>query len=554
MVFVGLERFVHHCQRDEIRGKLLHEEGVDLSSGEISNLAKLFLKYLEDLQTARSKQFRSALADDGGWPLHVDATGENGRGTLLVVLAGWRRWVAGSWKIQTERADIIRTCLDEVVGQFGPPCAVMRDLGRAMIPAVNDFVTEHKLDIPVLSCHQHFLADIGSDLLLPAHGELRALFRRQQIRPKLRRLTRDLGRKLGEQIGQARGEVKDWQQDVENAQHIPQGRAGIATVRTLAQWVLDYQADSSGEDFPFDRPYLQFYERSERVHRASKKFLQGNPRDQKVERALRRLERILEPVAADVPFRQIVKRLRARSKLFDELRSTLRLVEKGSYSSNKNSYKEALTSEQAAEELSDIRYQLDRLTESLKERRSKRGPAEDMREAIDIVLKHIKDHGDSLWGHVISLPEKIGGGIRLVERTNFISEDFFGILKHNERRRSGRKNLSQDLEHLPAGAAKACNLNFPDYVEILCGSLDFLAKAFAQLDLEKRHRMQLGEQLKHGKSRSTALNIESSSLSIADKRLIRTDDMRKKINSVAKARAPYFLKKLQVSTNQATAK
>jgi hypothetical protein len=177
-----------------------------------------------------------------------------------------------------------------------------------------------------------------------------------------------------------------------------------------------------------------------------------------------------------------------------------------------------------------------------------------MREAIDIVLKHIKDHGDSLWGHVISLPEKIGGGIRLVERTNFISEDFFGILKHNERRRSGRKNLSQDLEHLPAGAAIACNLNFPDYVEILCGSLDFLAKAFAQLDLEKRHRMQLGEQLKHGKSRSTALNIESSSLSIDDKRLIRTDDMRKKINSVAKARAPYFSKKLQVSTNQATAK
>lgn len=141
-----------------------------------------------------------------------------------------------------------------------------------------------------------------------------------------------------------------------------------------------------------------------------------------------------------------------------------------------------------------------------------------------------------------------------MERTNFISEDFFGILKHNERRRSGRKNLSQDLEHLPAGAAIACNLNFPDYVEILCGSLDFLAKAFAQLDLEKRHRMQPGEQLKHGKSRSTALNIESSSLSIDDKRLIRTDDMRKKINSVAKARAPYFSKNLQVSTNQATAK
>jgi hypothetical protein len=35
----------------------------------------------------------SPMETDGGWPLHVDAAGEDGHGTLLVAFSGWRRWV-----------------------------------------------------------------------------------------------------------------------------------------------------------------------------------------------------------------------------------------------------------------------------------------------------------------------------------------------------------------------------------------------------------------------------------------------------------------------------
>ena len=51
-------------------------------------------------------------------------------------------------------------------------------------------------------------------------------------------------------------------------------------------------------------------------------------------------------------------------------------------------------------------------------------------------------------------------------RTNFLAENFFGELKHEERRRSGRKNLGQDLGHLPAEDALFRNLLRDDYVEI----------------------------------------------------------------------------------------
>lgn len=93
IVHVGLERFLHHRQREEIRAALAAEHGISLSSGEISVLSARFLTYLERLHDTSAPALRAALASDGGWPLHIDATGEDGRGTLLVAFAGWRQWV-----------------------------------------------------------------------------------------------------------------------------------------------------------------------------------------------------------------------------------------------------------------------------------------------------------------------------------------------------------------------------------------------------------------------------------------------------------------------------
>ncbi|MEK7862156.1 MAG: hypothetical protein AAB295_02715, partial [Chloroflexota bacterium] len=89
IVNVGLARFVEHRQREEIRVALSTQHGIVLSDGEISHLYRRFLAYLEALHEARADKLRAALAADGGWPLHIDATGEDGRGTLLVAFAGW---------------------------------------------------------------------------------------------------------------------------------------------------------------------------------------------------------------------------------------------------------------------------------------------------------------------------------------------------------------------------------------------------------------------------------------------------------------------------------
>ena len=163
----------------------------------------------------------------------------------------------------------------------------------------------------------------------------------------------------------------------------------------------------------------------------------------------------------------------------------------------------------------------------------------DIREAIDIVLKHIDDHGANLWGHAIRLPESAGGGVRLVSRTNFPAENFFGEFKHDERRRSGRKNLTQDLEQLPAEAVLVYNLEHADYVTQVSGSLDRLAEAFSCLDHDRHEKRLKGlpsDDLQQ--DLRSELQLTSASLSTADRRVIRTVEMDRRIAAAAGSRAP----------------
>lgn len=530
MVFVGQQRFGHHRQREEIQSALREEHGITISTGEVSELSRRFTVYLGRLHRARGGQLAATLATDGGWPLHVDATGEAGRGTLLIVMAGWRQWILGAWKLATERADLVLPCLREVVHRFGVPCAAMRDLGKAMRPALADLVAERELTIPVLACHQHFVADVGKDLLEPAHAELRGLFRRAKVRPNLSALVRDLGRQLGTNIEQARQAVHDWQSQEATEHRIEGGRNGLAVVRSLAQWTLDFKAAASGLDFPFDRPYLDLYDRCLTALRATDAFLRTPPPDRQVTNALKRLHRALVPVDCQVPFPQVATRLRRRAVLVDELRTVLRLA---------SVYPE----DETEQELTQMRDQLDKWVASLARRRPARGPGQDIREAIDVILRHMDDHGNNLWGQAIRLPEGAGGGVRLVARTNALAENFFKRLKHDERRRSGRKNLGQELEHLPAEAVLVYNLEYDDYVQIVCGSLDRLPATFAELDQLERERRLNGEPLNDPEDDlRTILQLASASLSTADRRVVRTEEMERRIDAAARSRAPRWQK------------
>jgi hypothetical protein len=481
-IFCGTKRYLEGLQREEIKEKLENEHGIFISSREISLLANRFVEHFKKLHASCCQAIRKVLQRDGGTPWHIDATGEEGSGTVLIVYAGWRGWVLGTRKITTECTEQIKPLLHETADQFGNPCAVVRDYGKGMTPAIEEFVQERKVKIIILGCHTHFIKFVGKDLLSPGYNELRQVIRKHNIRADLRRIVRAWSKELGEEIPELKTKIEIWISP-DQAQLLPKGKMGLAIVRAMAQSALDYLENNKNLRFPFVMPHFEFYQRCKTLYHACKFYMNPSQTDQYVLKALKRLARVLAPVISDSSFVRIDQTLSYRFKLFTELRCALRLNSDDATKKVKPGVQEPQSVEK---ELNDIKKALRKYKASLQRRYPHKGPAKEKRQAIDTILKHLKEHEKNLWGHVIQMPKSEGGGVKIVCRTNNCLENFNGRLKQEERKRSGRKVLTKDFEDLPEGVPLIKNLKKLDYVEILCGSLENLPAAIAKLDHDER--------------------------------------------------------------------
>ena len=66
--------------------------------------------------------------------------------------------------------------------------------------------------------------------------------------------------------------------------------------------------------------------------------------------------------------------------------------------------------------------------------------------------------------------------VAVVARTNNVLEHFFASVEQGLRRHLGRAQLGRAMEDQPAQAAFVANLRDPDYVRIVCGTLDQFPK------------------------------------------------------------------------------
>jgi hypothetical protein len=481
-IFCGMKRYLEGLQREEIKKELENEHGIFISSREISLLANRFVEHFKKLHDSCCQAIGHVLRRDGGTPWHIDATGEEGSGTVLIVYAGWRQWVLGTRKIATECKEQIKPLLHKTANQFGDPCAVVRDYGKGMTPAIEEFVQERKSKIIILGCHTHFIKFVGKDLLSSGYNELRQIIRKHNIRADLRRIVRAWSRELGEEISELKTKIEIWISP-DQAQVLPKGKMGLAIVRAMAQSALDYLENTKNQRFPFVMPHFEFYQRCKTLYHACAFYMDPSQTDKYVLKALKRLSCVIDPVISDSSFERIDRILSYRFKLFTELRCVLRLNSNEAMKKIKPGVQEP---QSVARELNDIKKALGKYKASLQRRYPRTESAKDKQLAIDIILKHLKEHEKNLWGHVIQMPKSQGGGVKIVCRTNNCLENFNGRLKQDERKRSGRKVLTKDFEDLPEGVPLIKNLKKLDYVEILCGSLENLPAAIAKLDHDER--------------------------------------------------------------------
>jgi hypothetical protein len=458
IVYVGLARYLRNKQRQEIQAELHDELGIELADGSVSTLCDRFLRYLEALHVARAPALREAIGE--GYPLHLDATSENGKGGLLVCMNGWRGWVLTAARIPSEHEDHIRPLVAETTALFGEPIAVVRDLGEAGANAVAHLRAR---GIPDLVCHYHFLAAVGKKLFDNPYRQLRNLLRGTHVRKDLRVLLREL---------------RHYRR---SASH--QGRFGAGWVRedllALTLWVLEGEGKKDLL-YPFSLPYLELYQRCQQVSQKVECWLPG-PRAQPERRAIAHLRAIINRLQRDERFQAAVTKLEKAWQVFCELRDVLRIAN-AELPRAEGRYHQIEFPAWEAQRLKEIDTAVKEYKAELRARLQTDGAGTPINPSPSaIVLKYFDRYGAHLFGHPTHRDDN-GVILNVVERTNNVLECFFGRQKQQLRRRVGRAHLGKDLQDQPAQAALAANLHHSEYVRVLCGSLDHLAEAFADLD------------------------------------------------------------------------
>ncbi len=449
-MWVGLQRYHHLRQRSEIRERLA-QRGIRLSDGSVSALCDRFLHLLGCLHRSCAPALRAAMRH--GYPLHLDATCEQGRGGLFLCLDGWRGWVLHAVRIRSENAAELQPALQATLDDFGPPLAFVRDLGSAMAKAVAACRTS---PTPELVCHFHFLAAVGGRLLDADHATLRRDLARWKVRSGLRDLLRSARRPGLAAGGSERG----------------------TDLAALLYWTLEGDGGRQQRP-PFGLPHLDFYRRCRQFgKRAGERLPQ--PRSRAERRILQRASDVLEPVRESAfGLTAAAQRLERSQAVFTALRELLRLRHDELRGRPPH---EPLTAAAGAALLESLAEQVGRHRRQLRRRvRAQRRQGSDGGHCPEaIVLDYLDRYWDHLFGHPLARDSE-GRVVAVVERTNNPAEHFFSQTKRELRRRLGRAHLARDMQDQPAQVALTANLHDPDYVRIVCGTLDGLPRAFAEL-------------------------------------------------------------------------
>ena len=457
IVHVALARYLRGLQRKEIQAELLSEHGIEISTGTVTNLCDRFLIYLESLHFQRAPALRAAM--DGGYTLHLDGTNDRGKGGTLVCIDGWRGWVLLAARIPSENANSILPVVAKTTELFGDPVGTMRDLSDAMAKAVEPLRERGVVD---LICDFHFLAAVGRKLL-------------DSLNSRLRSALRDVGHQKA--LRELLGELRRYRRSPSY-----KGRFGVGEVRdnllALVLWLLEGEGQKEPA-FPFGLPHLNLVHRCRQAQEHAGSWVPV-PRTLPERRALRHLTSLVAKMEKRLDASNTVQKLEEGWAVFSDLRHVLRHTDGELLRTDVPARQQALPALEVS--------RLKAIEEDLKQHAKELGLAEPtVGKKVSnpspqaVVLSYLKTYGSKLVGHPVRYDET-GAVIAVMDRTNNVAEHFFAINNQRLRRRVGRKHLGHDLDQQPAQAALALNLLRPDYVRVLCGSLENLADAFAQLD------------------------------------------------------------------------
>lgn len=315
IVFVGKLLFVQ-CQNEKEVQEQLQKRNIKISIREIGYLGKKFIVYLALAHRESQGSIKQLLGSKGGYILHLDSTVEGDSPHLMTALDEITDIVLDNIKLPSEKAEHIIPFLQRIKRAFGNPIAVARDMGAGIAAAV----AEVWRGVAEFICHYHFLRDIGKDLFGGDYEALQRGFKIHSLRTSLTKLARELKTKIDKH--------SDLKACIES--YLEKNKDGMPSAKllhpvmayTLALWILDAKRESKGHGFPFDRPYLSYYQRMELVKETLVKL---RPLAQK-DASLVQLNKIIGRVLNDETLQKVAARIKEKISVFDRLRDAMRIA------------------------------------------------------------------------------------------------------------------------------------------------------------------------------------------------------------------------------------
>lgn len=428
-----------------------------MSDGTVSNLCDRFLVAFGALHEQRVPALKAAMAE--GYWLHIDATCDRGKGGLFVCLDGWRGWVLLAARIPSENGETLRPLVAKTVAMFGDPIATVRDLGDAGGKAVAPL---RERGITDLLCHFHFLAAVGGKLFDKPYMRLRSRLRTLRVKGDLCGVLAELHR-YRRTSGYA-------------------GRFGRGEVcKELISAVL-WAVDDDGRKpptYPFSLPLLDCVRRCQEAPDRARRWV-PNPRSDVENAVIRYLNRLASSLRRDQAITNAVQQLEESWAPFCELRDVLRLSNSDLSLHQDSHVKQATLPDLELVLLHQIEDALTQHGIDLRKQQPTVGKRDSRFCPQSIIVDYLNRYGPQLVGHP-ALRDESGRALAVVDRTNNVAECFFSQAKQSLRRRVGRAVLGRDMEQQPAQVALVRNLLKPDYVRVLCGSLEDLPRALAEV-------------------------------------------------------------------------
>lgn len=320
LVYVGKALFLRHRSNQEIREEL-SERNILISDREISYLGKKFIFYVTLAHQESRPEFKNLLDSQGGYILHVDGTCESDSPHVFTGMDGLSNIVLASAKFPSENAASIASFFRGVQQDYGPPIALVHDMGTGILKAVEEVFPE----VPDFICHYHFLRDIGNDLLEKDYDEIRKGLRRLKIRTALRSYIKTLEPLFREERSVFQEILMGLNEGCSSQSLLAQTPA--AFTYALLHWALHPVDQFGGYGFPFDRTHVVFLQRLHTLESALRDLLVTSfQRDLDFNWPFFRMLHVLRKTVNNENLLVHLAKIEEKIEVFDALRSALRLA------------------------------------------------------------------------------------------------------------------------------------------------------------------------------------------------------------------------------------